>query len=315
MSGLRRAVTVPLVVAVELALLSCSPLLLAAAMLVGLALRSTRPVRTVALVCAYAAIELLALRRLLSTVDDVNEFVRDMLGIIYQALRRILDVRVVLEHGSATTAQVSGRALVVLSRHCGPGDTLFVAWLLAVHYRLRLRIVLKTLLRAEPALDLLGDKLPLCFIGARGKRSRDRIHATAADLTGGDALLLFPEGGNFSRPRWAAAVLKLAATGKYLASLRARRRTHTLPPRTGGAHAALTGAPAADVLLLAHTGFTDDGRDRPWWRLPVQRDLVVRTSLVPAAEVPREADALAGWLDSAWTRVDSWVAGHAQDAD
>ncbi|MCA1835173.1 MAG: hypothetical protein LC721_02045 [Actinobacteria bacterium] len=55
----------------------------------------------------------------------------------------------------------------------------------------------------------------------------------------GDALLLFPEGANFTWPRWRRAVLALSASGAHVAARRARRRTYTLPPHRGGATAAL----------------------------------------------------------------------------
>jgi hypothetical protein len=93
-----------------------------------------------------------------------------------------------------------------------------------------------------------------------------------------------------------------------LAARALRGHTHTLPPRRGGTTAALTGNPDADVLLLAHTAFTPDGRDRPWWRLPVHRTMLIRTTLIPAADVPREPAAIAGWLDETWSVVDGWIA-------
>jgi hypothetical protein len=45
--------------------------------------------------------------------------------------------------------------------------------------------------------------------------------------------------------------------------------------------------------------------------VPVQRDLVIRTVLIPAAAVPREDAAARVFLDQAWAQVDTWVEGHA----
>jgi hypothetical protein len=50
-------------------------------------------------------------------------------------------------------------------------------------------------------------------------------------------------------------------------------------------------------------------RARPWWRMPVHRHLLVRTVLVPAAQLP-QPDQLSPWLERTWTQVDAWVAGH-----
>jgi hypothetical protein len=55
----------------------------------------------------------------------------------------------------------------------------------------------------------------------------------------------------------------------------ALRRSYTLPPRAGGAAAAVSGAPTANVLVLTHNGFCPHGRAR--------------------------------------TKVDAWVAAHTDD--
>jgi 1-acyl-sn-glycerol-3-phosphate acyltransferase len=313
MTALRRAITIPLVVAIEILLLLTGPVLLPAAAVTSLAARSSRPLRTVALILAYAAIELVTLRRIRRGRVDWDRLLADVLRAVYRALRLILDVRVELEAGSVPRDRLTN-PLVVLARHCGPGDSLFIAWLLVVHYRLRPRIVLKRLLRVEPLVDLAGDHLPLCFVGGR-RRSRERISRLAATMPAGDAFLLFPEGGNFSRPRWRRAIIRLVATGHRRTARLWRRRTHTLPPHHGGTIAALGAAPTADVLLLVHNGFSADGRDRPWWRLPVHHTLLIRTALVPAAEVPRDPAAVTEWLDTTWSDVDSWIADRVVQSD
>ena len=74
----------------------------------------------------------------------------------------------------------------------------------------------------------------------------------------------------------------------------------------------MSGAPSANVLVLTHNGFCPDGRARPWWQLPVHRQLLVRTTLIPAAQLP-EPDQLSPWLERTWTKVDAWVASHTDD--
>jgi 1-acyl-sn-glycerol-3-phosphate acyltransferase len=315
---MRRAVTVPTVITLDVLLLVAAPVLLAAAAVLTPLARSTRPLRTVALVVAYAFIELSVLSRLLSGEElDWDDLLREVLAHGYRAMELVLDVRVVVEGGSAEVEQLQGSGgIVVLARHCGPGDSLFIAWLLAVRYRLRLRVVLTALLCLEPTVDLAGDHLPLCFIGHSRRRARGCVEDVARSMSAGDALLLFPEGGNFSWPRWRRSLSELSASGAYRRVRRARRNTYTLPPRLGGAMAALAGAPTADVLLLAHSGFAEDGRDRPLWRLPTHRDLLVRTELVPAAEVPRGDDeAMSAWLDRAWSQIDRWVENRVEPDD
>jgi 1-acyl-sn-glycerol-3-phosphate acyltransferase len=303
---------VPLVVLTEIGILLTAPLSLLVGGIASLALRSSRPVRSVLLVVAYAAIELSTLMTLQRGVDDWDELVRVVLDRGYHAMRRSLDVTVRLEEGSPTREQLAkSKGVIVLARHCGPGDSLFIAWLLAVHYRLRLRIVLKQLLRLNPTVDLAGDHLPLCFVRPGGSRALNGITDLAGGLSSGDSLLLFPEGGNFTWPRWHAAIESLSRRGELIRARRARMQTHTLPARPGGALAALGAAPDADVLLLAHSGLSDDGRDRPWWRVPIHQELLIRTVLVPAAAVPRDDAGARAFLDRAWSQVDTWVEGHA----
>jgi 1-acyl-sn-glycerol-3-phosphate acyltransferase len=309
---LRRVVILPTIVAVEALLIVASPLLVVVAAAVSALSRSSRPLRTVALVVAYAGLELATLTRLLGGVSDWDRLLAELLDDAYEAMRRILRVPLILEVGSPSATDVQrSDGLIVLARHCGPGDSLYVAWLLAVHYGLSLRIVLKSVLRLEPAIDLAAEQLQFCFVGGGRGAAKASVADAAATLSRGDALLLFPEGRNFSWPRWHAAIHQLRERGDYAKASRARRRTHTLPPHLGGALAALSAAPNADVLLLAHSGFGLDGRDRPWWRVPTHQHLVVRTVLIPAAEVPRDEDRVRAFLDRAWSQVDTWVEGHA----
>ena len=310
MTWLRRVVTVPVVMTVMVCVLALSPLLLAVAALASLAARSSLPVRTVAFAMAYALIELRTLLRLAIGDLDGDRLMSDFLSAAYAAVRRILDVEVVLDPSSTTREQIpQHQPVIVLSRHCGPGDTVLVAWLLTVEYRLRVRVVLKAVLRCEPVLDFAGTLGCLCFV-SRGARARRQIHDLAASLAGGQALLLFPEGANFTWTRWHAAIAELRSTGRIREATRAFRQSHTLPPRTGGATAAVTGAPSANVLVLTHNGFCPDGRARPWWQLPLHRKFLVRTALFPAAQLP-PPDRLAPWLERTWEQVDAWVAAHA----
>jgi 1-acyl-sn-glycerol-3-phosphate acyltransferase len=307
MTALRRAVTVPVVTVLTLFVLLAGPILLVIAGVVGLAARSSLPARSVALVMAYASIELRTLARLLGGDRDCDRLMLDFGNMAHDAVRRLLDVEIVLDPASAAPEQIpDDTPLVVLSRHCGPGDSVLVAWLLMTEYRLQVRIVLKAALRIEPVLDFAGQLGCLCFVG-RGGRARQQIGDLAASLAGGQALLLFPEGANFSVSRWRAAIAELRSTGRIRAAARALRQSHTLPPHAGGATAAVRGAPSANILVLTHTGFCPDGRSRPWWHLPTHRQLLVHTELLSPAQRP-QPDQISAWLERTWSKVDSWVA-------
>ena len=145
-------------------------------------------------------------------------------------------------------------------------------------------------MQCEPVLDIAGELGCLCFLG-RGDRARKQIQGLAESLVGGQAMLLFPEGANFSWPRWRKAITQLRSTRGLRAARRALRQSHTLPPRSGGAAAAVAGAPNASILVVTHNGFCADGRDRPWWQLPIHRQLLIRTVVVPAGRIHRRL----GW--------------------
>jgi 1-acyl-sn-glycerol-3-phosphate acyltransferase len=311
MTVLRRALTVPLVSILMVLVLVSGPVLLIGAGITGLLTRSSRPPRTVALLMTYAVIELRTLAKLLRGTCDCDQMMQDILTSVYAAVRRILDVEVMLESASAKPDEIPrDEPMIVLSRHCGPGDSVLVAWLLVIEYRLQLRIVLKAVLQCEPVLDLGGELGCLCFL-SRGDRARRQIRCLAESLVGGQAMLLFPEGANFSWPRWRKAITELRSKRGFRAARRALRQSHTLPPRSGGAAAAVAGAPTANVLVVTHNGFCADGRARPWWQLPIHRQLVIRTVVVPAARIPPPTR-VGPWLERTWTQVDAWVAAHAE---
>jgi 1-acyl-sn-glycerol-3-phosphate acyltransferase len=311
MTVLRRAFTVPLVTILMIAVLISAPLLLTGAGITGLLTRSSRPPRTVALLITYAVIEVRTLLKLLQGNRDSDQLMQDILKDVYRAVVRILDVEVVLDPASAKPDTIPrDEPLIVLSRHCGPGDSVLVAWLLVIEYRLQLTIVLKAVLRCEPVLDFAGELGRMCFL-SRGDRARRQIRDLAESLVGGQAMLLFPEGANFSWPRWRKAIAQVRSTGGVREARRALRQSHTLPPRSAGAAAAIAGAPNANVLVVTHNGFCADGRDRPWWQLPIHRQLLIRTTVVPAARIPPPTR-VGPWLDRTWTQVDAWVAAHAE---
>jgi hypothetical protein len=84
-----------------------------------------------------------------------------------------------------------------------------------------------------------------------------------------------------------------------------------LAPRAGGALAAITACPAADVIFVAHAGLDRLVSVGDVWRsLPL--DQVVRATWwrVSGGDVPRSADreAQVRWLYDWWERIDTWIA-------
>ena len=207
--------------------------------------------------------------------------------------------------------------LIVLSRHAGPGDSfLLVHGLLQAGYRPR--IVLRGALRWVPTIDVILHRVPSFFVdrGAPRGTGTSAVAALASGLCPGDALVLFPEGRNFTPARRIRSIAKLEELGQHADAEDAREFRHVLTPRTGGALAALDAAPAADVLFVAHWGLEDLSGVVDLWRgLPMDRAIEVEAWRVPTAEIPRAREARAAWLAWWWRRIDAWLVDrHGEDA-
>lgn len=234
------------------------------------------------------------------------------LAVLRDAARRAFGLRFRLAVGRAGDLDdpLGGRGpLVVLSRHAGPGDSfLLVDGLLRRGWRPR--IVLREALRWAPAVDVGLGRLPAHFVGrsAAAGSGTAAVAALAADLGPGDALVLFPEGRNFTPDRRGRSIAALEASGDHEAAERARAMRHVLVPRTGGALAALAAAPDADVLFVAHTGLEDLSSPVDLWRgVPMDAEVEVEVWRVPAGEVPRDREAARSWLLGWWRHIDAWL--------
>lgn len=202
------------------------------------------------------------------------------------------------------------RPLLVFSRHAGPGDSFLLVHELISVYGRRPRIVLKNTLQWDPMIDLLLNRLPTQFISGKpgSPGVTDSIEVLAADMSGQDALVIFPEGGNYTEGRRVRGIERLEAVGETELARRARNMLYLLPPRPGGAFAAIDGAPGADVVFVAHTGLEDLSTLRDLWNgLPMDASVLVQFWVVPADDVPDERDARMTWLYGWWEQMNQWV--------
>jgi 1-acyl-sn-glycerol-3-phosphate acyltransferase len=202
--------------------------------------------------------------------------------------------------------------MVVLSRHAGPGDSFLLVQTLMNRDHLRQpRIVLKDMLQLDPLIDVYLNRLPNHFVtsrsGGRG-RCRGSDRRAGAGMGDQDALLIFPEGANFTPKRRFRAIQHLRDRKLVAAVRRAEAMRHVLPPRPAGVSAALRAAPHADVVFVAHTGLEHLSTVRDVWRgLPTDKTLYLRWWFVPAAEVPREESEQTDWLYRWWETIDDWI--------
>jgi 1-acyl-sn-glycerol-3-phosphate acyltransferase len=206
--------------------------------------------------------------------------------------------------------------VLVLARHAGPGDSFSLVWLIIERYERCPRVVLKGALQWDPGLDLVLNRLSSCFLPSRsgaGDDATELIKHAALGLRGRDALLIFPEGGNWTPHRHRRAVKRLRRSGYGRAARAAEARPHVLPPRPAGTVACLVARPDLDVVVIAHSGLDDLVSPAAMWRaLPlVARPMTTRAWRERAATVPRAPDDIYDWLDAQWQRVEHWVAAEA----
>ena len=240
--------------------------------------------------------------------------VRWYLNVMFAEAGRVLRVTVRVEGPGPD--DYTGRPLLVFCRHAGPGDSFLLTHALVNWYDREPRIVLKETLQWDPALDVLLNRLPNRFVSPDPGRGGDAVEAEiatlASNLDADDALVIFPEGGNFTERRRQRGIDRLRRLGLTRMAARAEAMRHVLSPRPGGVAAALAAAPEADVVWVAHTGVDHLVTVTDVWReLPMDKVITMRWWRVPAAEVPRGREERIEWLFGWWERIDAWIADNA----
>jgi 1-acyl-sn-glycerol-3-phosphate acyltransferase len=333
-TALRRAGTVPALLVA--AAVSVAALIVAAVVTgpVCLCRRGRwRAVRLASFLAVYIAVEIMTLasaltlwirsgpaaRRDTERYTELNfRLMETALARLYRAARRLFRLQIEVtarpRAARAAAADMSPRPVIVLSRHAGPGDSFLLVYGLLAHAKRRPLIVLKRALILDPWIDVILGRIPHCFVrpgGGEGDSSGAQIGALAAAMGTRDALVLFPEGGNFTPGRRHRAIGRLRRLGQRKRASQARKLENVLPPRPTGVLAAVRGAPGADVTFVAHTGLDHmDSAAATWRGIPLSHPLRVTWWQVPAHAVPTGPDACADWLFAQWVRVDAWVGHH-----
>ncbi|HET7243814.1 MAG TPA: 1-acyl-sn-glycerol-3-phosphate acyltransferase [Streptosporangiaceae bacterium] len=235
---------------------------------------------------------------------------------LFRSATKTFRVQVVVDEPELTPAEQAARLarpVIVLSRHAGPGDSfLLVHQLLSVYGR-RPRVVMKASLQFDPSLDVMANRLPNVFISHRHAGERiftDQIDRLARGLDQAGALVIFPEGGNWTPGRWHRGIRRLEQLGRGDLAERAAAMPNLLPPRAGGALAAITACPTADVIFVAHAGLDQLVSVADVWRsLPMDQVVHAKWWRVPVGQVPRDADyeTQVQWLYDWWQRIDTWI--------
>lgn len=239
------------------------------------------------------------------------------LTVLFHQARRALKLKVAIV-GPDPDISAPGRPDLVFCRHAGPGDSFILIHALVNWYDREPRIVLKDTLQWDPVIDVILNRLPNRFLTAAsasrpGVTAEEYVAELATGLDHNDALVLFPEGGNFTPDRRTRAIERLHKLGLTAMADRAARMRHVLAPRPGGTLAALDAAPEAGVSWVAHTGLDRMLTVGDVWReLPTDKTIVMRWWSVPAEEIPAGREERIEWLYDWWGRIDEWIGQHTE---
>jgi hypothetical protein len=185
------------------------------------------------------------------------------------------------------------------------------------------RIVLAQKLQWDPAIDALLSRVPSRFIAPAGfgptktgggARVEAEIGSLAQGMAPDDALVIFPEGGNFTDRRRRSRIDRLRRSGHEEMAERAEDLEHVMAPHPGGVHAALV-ASDADVVFVAHTGLEGLVTLRDMWHaLPMDKRIEMHAWRVPRSEIPESLDQQVTWLFDWFARIDAWIDDHSDSA-
>ena len=240
------------------------------------------------------------------------DLVQGAMWVFFREAKRVLHLEIATD--GPTPDAHPGRPILVCCRHAGPGDSFILIHALMHTYAREPRVVLKDTLAWDPAIDVVLRRVPARFITpnpAAGEDLETKIAALASGLDENDAFVIFPEGGNFTPRRRERGIERLRKLGLDRMAERAEAMTNVLAPRPGGLLAALDAAPAADVVLVAHTGLDHMLTVGDVWReLPMDKRILMRWWKVPRAEIPADRDERIDWLYGWWERIDRWIDEH-----
>jgi len=332
---IRRLVLAPLVIVIAVAFVVLSPFLSLLALVFGLLARpragQMRSLRLVAFALVWLVAETVALF-MLAGLWVVSGFggrlrtapyqsrhyavMRWFLDVMYRGAERTYGLRVEVDEPELTGDELAARLhrpVIVFSRHAGPGDAFLLVHQLLSVYQRRPRVVMKAALQLDPSVDIVGNRLPNVWIRSRQTGERiftEQIERLARGLDERGALVIFPEGGNWTPGRWRRGIRRLEHLGRRDLAERARDMPNLLPPRPGGALAAIMACPDADVIFVAHAGLDNIvTMGDVWGKFPVDQVIRARWWRVPCDWVPRSVDheTQVQWLYGWWERIDTWI--------
>ena len=200
--------------------------------------------------------------------------------------------------------------VLVLIRHASIIDNMLPDAVIGHGHGLGLRFVIKRELQMLPTIDIGGRWVPTNFVRRASTDTNGevaRLRRLADDLGEGEGILIYPEGTRHTDAKLARAKELIAERQPAVAPLADRLR-NVLPPRLGGPLALLDEGRGADVVLFGHVGLDGFEYIRDIWAGGLVGTTVrIRFWRFPAADVPDDEDARIAWLYDRWQTLDDWV--------
>lgn len=214
---------------------------------------------------------------------------------------------------------------ILFVRHASLADSLLTAWVITHAVGMSPRVVMKRELLVDPCLDIVGNRLPNCFVDRSAVDSAPElaaIRAMALGLREGEVAVLFPEG---TRANPAKRERALAAIGRRDPARAGRMAPleELLPPRPAGAATLMRAVTEAQLCVGWHVGF--EGLDtfsgiiaalgRPRSPVRIRLARIQRPPMSTLGPLDQEADAtdsgaggeFVDWLDELWLDLDRRV--------
>jgi 1-acyl-sn-glycerol-3-phosphate acyltransferase len=319
----RRVRTIPTMLAITVAGVVASPLILVAAAAVDIAKRRLRmpTVRVALFLLQYAindSIEIVlapmywivaGFGTRLDQPTSVRRHERLQkwsVDVMVRRAERLLGLRIDIDTESIEAMHAG--PVIVLCRHVNVVDSALPTVLCQrLGYRTRGAIMAELL--ADPGFDLIYGRTGSVFIPRdKGPEARTMLLRLCEGIDSRTAIVIFPEGRLYRSDRLERALSRLAGQSPERAMRLAPLR-HVLPPRPGGVLAVLAAIPEADVVVMAHTGLDRFGSFTELAKaVPLGEPIRVVAWRVPAAEIPSGDHEKTKWLDEQWLRIDNWIA-------
>jgi 1-acyl-sn-glycerol-3-phosphate acyltransferase len=313
----RRAITVPLYLALCALMICALPALLLIAALFDLARDRRWPlVRAVSFLAFYLCCEaagIVASFFIWLVWMGRDRFLRRNFELqcrwadaLYSGARRLFDLRIEVDG----VENLSGGPVLVFLRHASLADTLFPAVFISNAHGLRLKYVLKRELLWDPCIDIVGNRLENRFL-RRGPGDAARVGELIEGLSSDEGVIMYPEGTRFRESRRESALEKLSRTLDADLFEKAKAFQYVLPPRPGGPLSLIEKNHGADIIFCAHTGLESvvDLRDLLRGTL-IRREIRVRFWRVSFDAVPKSREERLRWLYDEWAKVDRWIGEH-----